>query len=226
MSESRLAEYLDQAQRAAADACDFVGDLTKVEFLDRHKDNQCTVREHPTEFPGESRSRWPDVLIQGSSTMLNADAETFIWRLLQRGLLSGDPKQAGDWVASFYDRRIELPAKLEALVTEYWASADRAVLFALAQAVLADFSLDVVHRTRLTAYLFAKGLMDETKACAWLGFEAVITDDLPPSVRRVADVCWLIRQDSQAAVMESGDYSLLSESLRALASEGTATTDY
>lgn len=157
--------------------------------------------------------------------MLNADAEAFLWRLLQLGLLAGDPKQAGDWVASFYDREIELPAKLEALVTEYWASADRAVLLSLAQAALEDFSLDVVHRTRLTAYLFANGHIAETRACAFLGFEGVITDDLPPSVRRVADVCWLVRQDSEAHVMESGDDSLLSEALRALASESTATTD-
>ncbi|MBL8398578.1 MAG: hypothetical protein JNL84_10630 [Candidatus Accumulibacter sp.] len=157
--------------------------------------------------------------------MLNADAETFLWRLLRLGLLAGEPKQAGDWVASFFDREIELPAKLEALLTEYWASADRAVLLSLAQAALEDFSLDVVHRTRLTANLFANGHIDETQACAFLGFEGVITDDLPPSVRRVADVCWLVRQDSEVAVMESGDDSLLSEALRALASEGTATTD-
>ena len=163
-------------------------------------------------------------MIQGSSTMLNADAESFLWRLLQLGLLSGEPKQAGDWVASFYDRGIELPAKLEALVTEYWATADGAVLLSLAHAVLVDFSLDVVHRTRLTAYLFAKGDIDETHACAFLGFEGVITDDLPPSVRRVADVFWLVRQDSQAAVMESGDDGLISDALRALASEGAATT--
>jgi hypothetical protein len=157
--------------------------------------------------------------------MLNADAEAFLWRLLRLGLLAGDSKQAGDWGASFYDRGIELPAKLEAPLTQYWASADRAVLLLLAKAALEDFSLDVVHRTRLTAYLYENGDIDETQACASLGFEGVITDDLPPLVRRVADVCWLVRQDSEAAVMEAGDDSLLSEALRALASESIATTD-
>jgi len=157
--------------------------------------------------------------------MRNADAEAFLWRLLRLGLIAGDPQQAGDWVATFYDRGIELPAKLEALLTEYWASADRAVLLSLAQAALEDFSLEVVHRTRLTAYLFANGYIDETRAYTFLGFEGVITDDLPPSVRRVADVCWLMRQDSEAAVMEVGDDSLLGDALLALASEVTATAD-
>lgn len=157
--------------------------------------------------------------------MLNADAETFLWRLLRLGLLAGDLKQAGDWAASFYERGVELPAKLDALLTEYCATANRAVLLSLAQAALEDFSLDIVHRTSLTAYLFAGGHIDESRACALLSFEGVITDDLPPSVRRVADVCWLLRQDSEAAVMEPGDDSLLSEALRALASEGTATVD-
>jgi len=157
--------------------------------------------------------------------MLNADAETFLWRLLRLGLFAGDAKQSGDWAASFYERGLELPAKLEALLTEYCASADRTVLLSLAQAALEDFSLGVVHRTSLAAYLFAADYIDETQACAFLGFEGVITDDLPPSVRRVADVCWLLRQDSQAAVMEPGDDSLLSEALRALASEGAATAD-
>jgi hypothetical protein len=157
--------------------------------------------------------------------MLNADAETFLWRLLRLGIFASDPKQAGDWAASFYERGLELPAKLEALLTEYCASADRAVLLSLARAALEDFRLGVVHRTSLTAYLFAAGHIDETQACAFLGFEGVITDDLPPSVRKVADVCWLLRQDSQESVMESGDDSLLSEALRALASEGTATAD-
>jgi hypothetical protein len=157
--------------------------------------------------------------------MLNADAENFLWRLLRLGIFAGDPKQAGDWAASFYGRGLELPTKLEALLTEYCASADRAVLLSLARAALEDFCLGVVHRTSLTAYLFAAGHIDENQACAFLGFEGVITDDLPPSVRKVADVCWLLRQDSQEAVMESGDDSLLSKALRALASEGTPTAD-
>lgn len=157
--------------------------------------------------------------------MLNADAEAFVWRLLRLGLLASDSKQAADWVASFYDRRVELPAKLEGLVTEYWGSASCAVLLSLAQVALEDFSLDAVHRTRLTAYLFANGYIDENRACAFLGFEGVITDDLPPSVRRVADVCWLVRQDSVADIMEPSDDSLLGEALRTLADEGTATTD-
>lgn len=157
--------------------------------------------------------------------MLNEDAEAFLWRLFRLGLFAGDPKQAGDWSATFYDRKIELPAKLEALLTRYGASADRAVLLSLAKAALEDFSLDIVHRTRLTAYLYENHHIDETQACASLGFEGVVTDDLPPSVRRVADVCWLVRQDSEAAVMEAGDDSLLSEALRALANESTGTTD-
>lgn len=157
--------------------------------------------------------------------MLNANAETFLWRLLGLGLLAGDPKQAGDWAASFYESGVELPTKLEALLTEYRATADREVLLSLAQAALEDFSLDVVHRTSLTAYLFASGYIDETQACAFLSFDGVITDDLPPSVRRVADVFWLLRQDSEAAVMESGEDGLLSEALRALASEGSVTAD-
>jgi hypothetical protein len=151
--------------------------------------------------------------------MLNADAEIFLWRLLRLGLLADDPSGAVDWVASFYDKGIELPAKLETLLLEYWGSGDRAVLLSLAQASLEDFSLDVVHRTRLTAYLFANGYIDETRACALLGFEGVIIDELDPLVRRVADVCWLVRQDAQAGVLESGDDSVLSEALHALARE-------
>lgn len=157
--------------------------------------------------------------------MLSPDAESFLWRLLQLGLIEGEPKQAVDWAASFHDTGIELPTQFEVLVTDYWASADRAVLLSLAQAVLEDFSLDAVHRTRLTAYLFVQGHITVPQAHAFLGFEGVITDDLPSSVRRVADVCWLVRQDLQAGVMGSGDDSLLSEALRALGSEGTATTD-
>ncbi len=153
--------------------------------------------------------------------MLNANAEAFLWRAFRLGLLASDPKQAGDWVASFYDRGIELPVHLEALLTEYLATPDRGVLLSLAHAVLEDFSLDVEHRTRLTAYLFANGHINESRACAFLGFEGVITDYLPPSVRRVADVFWLVRQDLEAAVMGSGDDSLLGEAMRALASEST-----
>lgn len=43
MSESRLVEYLDQMQRAAADACDFVGGLTKVEFLEDRRTQQAVI---------------------------------------------------------------------------------------------------------------------------------------------------------------------------------------
>lgn len=157
--------------------------------------------------------------------MLNADAEAFLWRLLRLGLLGSNPRQANDWIASFYDRGIELPAKLESLLTEYWTSPSRTVLLSLAQAALEDYSLDVVHRFRLTAYLFANGHVDVNRAYAFLGFGGAITDDLPPSVRRVADVCWLVRQDSKAAVMGAGDDSLLGETLLALAGEGTAMTD-
>lgn len=156
--------------------------------------------------------------------MLNADAETFLWRLFCLGLLAGDAKRAGLWVASYYDRGIELPAKLEALVIEYWASADCAVLLMLAHAALEDFCLNVVHRTRLSAYLFVNGHIDESQAYAFLGFEGVIMDDLEPSVRRVADVCWLLRQDSEAAVMEADD-GLLSAAFHALADESLRMID-
>jgi hypothetical protein len=157
--------------------------------------------------------------------MLNADAENFLWRLLSLGLLVDDAQRARDWVASYHDREIELSAGLEALVIEYWASADRAVLLKLAHAALQGFSLSFMHRTRLTAYLFVNDCLDEKQAFAFLDFEGVRMEDLYSSVRRVADVCWLLREDSKAGVMESGDDDLLSEALRALADESLPTID-
>jgi hypothetical protein len=151
--------------------------------------------------------------------MLNATAEQFLWRLFWLGLLEGDSKGADEWVASFYDKDIELPGRLETLLIEYWASRDRAVLLSLAKAALEDCSLDAAHRTELTAHLFVDGQIDVMQAYSFLGFEGVNVDDLRPSMRRVADVYWLLKQDSMGGVMEPGDDSLLSEALHTLARE-------
>lgn len=43
MSESRLAEYLEQMQRAASDACEFAGGLTKEEFLEDRRTQQAVI---------------------------------------------------------------------------------------------------------------------------------------------------------------------------------------
>lgn len=149
--------------------------------------------------------------------MLNAAAETFIWELLRLGLLVGNLKQASEWVRSFYDRGIDISTKLETLLAECFSCMDRTALLLLARAVLEDFCLGVEHRTRLTAYLFAAGDIDVTLAYTFLGFDGVNVDDLELSVRRVADVHWLVRQDIESGRMEPGDDCLLGEALCALA---------
>jgi len=157
--------------------------------------------------------------------MLDVAAETFLWRLFRLGLIRSDPKQGIEWVASLYDLGLELPAKVETLLADYWASGDRATLLSLALATLESFCLDVEHRTRLTAHLFAGGEIDLIQACAFLSFDGVNVDDLQPSVRRVADILWLLRQDSDARHMEPGDDSLLSGALCNLAKEGVALAE-
>lgn len=157
--------------------------------------------------------------------MLNATAETFLWSLFRLSLFGGDPNRALEWVASLYDRGLYLPEKLETLLTNYWSSGDKSTLLSLALTALENFWLDVDHRTRLAAYLFVDGKIDLIQACAVLSFNGVNVDDLKPSVRRVADVLWLLRQDLDARVMEPGDDTLLSEALRNLAKEGAATDE-
>lgn len=49
MTEYRLPDYLDHMQQAASDACDFVGNLSKAEFLQDKRTQQAVVMEprHP-----------------------------------------------------------------------------------------------------------------------------------------------------------------------------------
>lgn len=157
--------------------------------------------------------------------MLNHATETFLWSLFRLGLVVGDSKKALEKVASLYDLCLDIPEKVERLLTEYWSSEDLEKLLSLALTALEDFCLDVEHRTRLTAHLFANGRIDLAQACAFLAFDSVNVDDLEPSVRRVADVLWLLRQDSDARVMEPVDDALLSEALRNLAEAEAAMTD-
>lgn len=157
--------------------------------------------------------------------MLNANAQAFLWRLIRLGLMEDHSKLAMEWVASLYDRGLDLPTRVESLLADYWASGDRTVLLSLARTMLEGFCLDVELRTRLAAYLFADGKIDEVQACAFLSFEGVNLDDLPPSVQRVADVVWLLMQDSQAQVNEPNDDSLLSDALRSLAKEGETAAE-
>lgn len=157
--------------------------------------------------------------------MLNEAAETFLWGLFRLGLLGGDSKRAIEWVATLYDRGLEFPANVEMLLTDYWSSGDRGILLSLALAALKGFCLDVEHRTRMTATLFADGKIDLAQACAFLSFDGANVDDLQPSVRHVADVLWLLRQDLDAQVMEPGQDSLMSDALRKLAKETMATAE-
>lgn len=157
--------------------------------------------------------------------MLNGTADDFLWSLFRLGILEGDLKRAAEWAASLYDRGLDLPKKVGELVTDYWVSEDRSILLSLARVALEGFCLDVEHRTFLTAHLFAGGELDLDQAYAFLGFDGVNVADLRPSVRRVADVHWLLRQDSDACVMEPSDDTLLSEALRGLAKELTDTTE-
>ncbi|MGK6307339.1 hypothetical protein [Variovorax sp. DT-64] len=53
-----------------------------------------------------------------------------------------------------------------------------------------------------------------------LGFDGVITDDLQPSIRRVADVLWLLKRNADMDAITPSDGSLLAEALRDLAEEG------
>lgn len=149
--------------------------------------------------------------------MLNPTAETFLWNLFRLGLLKDDPQSALEWVSSLYDRGLDLPEEVESLLTAYWAHKDREILFSLALKVLESFYLDVEHRTRLTAYLFTAEKIDIVQACSFLSFEGVHVDTLEPSLRRVSDVLWLLKQDSELQVMAPNDDSLLSEALRDLA---------
>ncbi len=152
--------------------------------------------------------------------MLNAAAESFLWSLFRLGLVEGDPDRAIERVSSLYDGRLDLPEKFDRLITDYWASRDRTVLLSLAITTLESFCLDVDHQTRLTAYLFTHDEIELNQAYAYLSFDGVNVDDLQPSVRRVADVHWLLRQDVDACVMEPINDDLLSEALRDLAREG------
>lgn len=43
MTEYRLPDYLDHMQQAASDACDFVGNLSKAEFLQDKRTQQAVV---------------------------------------------------------------------------------------------------------------------------------------------------------------------------------------
>lgn len=155
--------------------------------------------------------------------MLNAAAEAFLWRLFLFGLFGGDSNRALEWARSLYDQGLEFPQKLEMLLTNYLSSGDQETLLSLALTAVENYWLDVEHRTRLTAYLFAYGKIDLTQAYALLSFDGVNVDDLQPSLCKVADVLWLLRQDSGAQVMGPNDDSLLSEALRNLAKEGVAT---
>jgi hypothetical protein len=151
--------------------------------------------------------------------MLDTAAEAFLWRLFRSGLLERDSKQALEWAAARHDRDLELPERLQTLLTQYGSSGDRTSLLSMALAALENFWLDVDHRTRLTASLFVDGRIDLAQACAFLSFDGVDAEGLKPSVRAVADVLWLVKQDLDAQVMQSGDDNLMSEALHNLAKD-------
>jgi hypothetical protein len=157
--------------------------------------------------------------------MLETAVENFLWALLRLGILRNDAKHAIEWAGSYYEKGLELPMDLEAFLDDYCASEDQATLNLLALTALKKFWLEVDHRTCLTAYLFVEGEIDLVQACSFLSFSDVNVDDLDSSVRRVADVLWLLKQDSDARVMEVGDDGLLSEALRDLAKANAVAAD-
>jgi hypothetical protein len=151
--------------------------------------------------------------------MLSETTSRFLWNLFCLGLFGGESKGAIEWVASMHDPSLDLPSKVESLLSDYWSSGSRASLLALALVVLEGFCFDVEHRTRLTALLFADGSIDLDRAYSFLSFEGVRADDLQPSVRRVANTLWLLKQDAEARIMEPSGDSLLGEALRNVAEE-------
>jgi len=68
-------------------------------------------------------------------------------------------------------------------------------------------------RARLVDILVVSGDIDLEKAFALINFDGINIDGLTPPIRRVADICWLLKQDSDVSVLEPTGDNLLAEAL-------------
>lgn len=154
--------------------------------------------------------------------MLNEPTTRFLWKILSLGFGGGDTKRVCESIACMYEQDIDLSVHVEALLAEYLSSGDRGDLLAVALFALKGFWFGIEPRTRLAAVLFATAQIDVSQAYAYLAFEGSTGEELPPSIRRLADIFWLLKQDADAHVMQPNHDNLLEEQLRVVASEGLA----
>jgi hypothetical protein len=150
---------------------------------------------------------------------LNQPTLDFLLKLLKLGLVLGDRKQAIEWASSNYEQGLYFPPHVDSLLTSFCSTHEQSVLWDLALILVEGFYCEVNERTKLVALMVIEGKVDQDKAAKLLNFYGVNTDALTPSIRRVADVLWLLKQDSDLGVMEPSSDNLLYEALTNVAME-------
>lgn len=143
-----------------------------------------------------------------------------LWKLFQVGLIQSDMRRAIELIALIRSKGPELPPKIDALLTECASTEyDATALWNLALASVEAFYFGVEERTTLIALLTSNGRIGLERAFALLSFDGVNTDELSQSVRHVADVLWLVKQDFEFSGVDPQEGGLLAEALKRVADE-------
>lgn len=146
--------------------------------------------------------------------------QDFLWKLFHLVFVEGDQNRAAKEINSLYESGGELPSFVEGSLTTFWTSRNQSDVLDAAVTCAERLSFDPSRQTRLVAFLFKRKRLTSSHALACLSFSGVNTDSLAPQVQKVADVVWLLKQDSQRGAPMADDDDLLSASLLALAAEG------
>lgn len=137
----------------------------------------------------------------------------FLWHLFQLHLFRGERDRALEWVASMYERCVDISEKVEPLLLEYWEG-NEAALIAAALMAVRNFYFDIERHVTLVAWLVENRQLGIEEAANLLVFPGVRLDDFSVAIRHAIDVAWLINEDKKYGVMNPQQDSLLADALR------------
>lgn len=138
----------------------------------------------------------------------------FLWHLFQLYCFDGENSRALEWVASMYERCLDIPSTLEGLLLAYWEGEKESALIDAALISVQKFYFDAEQHVMLIAWLVEKGKLGIEEASSLLTFSDINPESLPITIRHVIDVAWLLNQDQKDGVMNPRQDSLLADALR------------
>lgn len=143
----------------------------------------------------------------------------FLWHLFQLYFFMGEAAGSLEWVASMYESCLNIPAKLESLLLEYWENGKESVLLDAALMSVRQNYFDAERQVILVAWLVEKGRLGIDEAASIIIFPGISPDAFSNAIRHAIDVAWLLNQDKKDGVMNPQQDSLLADALREVLNE-------